>query len=150
MTVDARVYDREFARLNEAERCIELMDLIVKAIDMTVIIPPLTVKFPHTVGEMDRVLEDLEKEGLGGSDTARKLAKLLAERRDGTYGYSTLVLIAESHISIHTFPEEGFYTFDIYSCKGFPTEEVKSILESFFGRQVMSINIIERNIPDLI
>lgn len=33
-------------------------------------------------------------------------------------GYSGFVMIAESHISIHTFPEKGFVTIDVYTCQG--------------------------------
>ncbi len=46
---------------------------------------------------------------------------------DGTiaddWGVSGVVLIAESHISIHTFPEKGFATLDIFSCKQFDVDE---------------------------
>ena len=34
-------------------------------------------------------------------------------------GLSGIVLIAESHISIHTFPKEGRFNLDIFSCKEF-------------------------------
>jgi S-adenosylmethionine decarboxylase len=32
-------------------------------------------------------------------------------------GWSGFVVIAESHISLHTFPKRGFLTADVYSCK---------------------------------
>ena len=32
-------------------------------------------------------------------------------------GLSGFVLIAESHISFHTFPDRGFVTIDIYTCQ---------------------------------
>ena len=35
------------------------------------------------------------------------------------WGISGVVLIAESHIALHTFPEKGFFTLDIFSCKEF-------------------------------
>lgn len=35
------------------------------------------------------------------------------------WGISGVVLIAESHIALHTFPEKEFYTLDIFSCKDF-------------------------------
>src|ERR1035437_5382124 len=31
-------------------------------------------------------------------------------------GYSSFVMIAESHISIHTFPEKKFVSIDAYTC----------------------------------
>ncbi len=47
------------------------------------------------------------------------------------WGVSGVVLIAESHISIHTFPDKGFVTLDIFSCRDF---DVDSAIE-FFCRQ---------------
>ena len=32
-------------------------------------------------------------------------------------GWSGFVVIAESHISIHTFPERGFVSADVYTCR---------------------------------
>ena len=35
------------------------------------------------------------------------------------WGVSGVVLIAESHIALHTFPDKEFFTLDIFSCKDF-------------------------------
>lgn len=35
------------------------------------------------------------------------------------WGLSGIVIIAESHLAIHTFPDKGFLTVDIFSCKDF-------------------------------
>jgi S-adenosylmethionine decarboxylase len=32
-------------------------------------------------------------------------------------GYSVIYLLAESHISIHTYPERAFFALDLYSCR---------------------------------
>jgi len=39
------------------------------------------------------------------------------------WGISGFVLIAESHISIHTFPERDYVNIDIFSCKDFDAEQ---------------------------
>lgn len=39
------------------------------------------------------------------------------------WGVSGVVLIAESHISVHTFPDKGFATLDIFSCQEFDLEK---------------------------
>ena len=39
------------------------------------------------------------------------------------WGVSGVVLIAESHISIHSFPEKGFATLDVFSCRDFVVED---------------------------
>jgi len=96
-----------------------LLEKIVERIDMTMILPPLTVKFPHAICELNRVLEKLEAEGLADCKTAKGIKKDLQLRKEESYGYSSFVMIAESHISIHTFPELGYFSFDCYSCKDF-------------------------------
>lgn len=47
-------------------------------------------------------------------------------------GFSGVVIIAESHISIHTYPEKRFLTFDIYSCKEFDIDRtVDYVVKAF-------------------
>lgn len=48
------------------------------------------------------------------------------------WGISGVVLIAESHIALHTFPEKGFFTLDIFSCKDFDIRQaVDIVLDAF-------------------
>lgn len=47
-------------------------------------------------------------------------------------GVSGFVIIAESHIAIHTFPEKGFFTLDIFSCKDFDVELAKDFVNEFY------------------
>ena len=47
-------------------------------------------------------------------------------------GRSGFVVIAESHISIHTFPDRGFVSADVYSCKN--GMDIKFILKYFEER----------------
>ena len=44
-------------------------------------------------------------------------------------GLSGFVMIAESHISIHTFPKRGFVTADVYSCQS--DLDVERLTQSF-------------------
>jgi len=44
-------------------------------------------------------------------------------------GISGMVLIAESHISVHTFPNRAFVTLDVYTCQD--TLDTKSLIEKF-------------------
>lgn len=39
------------------------------------------------------------------------------------WGVSGFILIAESHISIHTYPDKSFVLIDIFSCKPFDENE---------------------------
>ena len=53
------------------------------------------------------------------------------------WGVSGFVIIAESHISVHTFPERGYINVDVFSCKEFDTEvAVREIREVFSLSQI--------------
>ncbi len=61
-------------------------------------------------------------------------------------GITGFVLIAESHISIHTFANKGFFTMDIYSCNDF-TDHIDTILKHIqqtFPHQEHEINQVRR------
>jgi S-adenosylmethionine decarboxylase len=49
-------------------------------------------------------------------------------------GLSGFVLIAESHISFHTFPKRGFVTIDVYTCQNeMDTEKLTALFKEAFG-----------------
>jgi len=48
------------------------------------------------------------------------------------WGLSGIVIIAESHLAFHTFPDKGFITVDIFSCKEFDiATAVKEIVDTY-------------------
>ena len=49
------------------------------------------------------------------------------------WGLSGFVLIAESHISVHTFPERDYMNIDVFSCKDFDTDAARLDVEKTFG-----------------
>ncbi len=52
-------------------------------------------------------------------------------------GVSGFVIIAESHISIHTFPDRGYVNIDIFSCRDFdPNASLDDVKRSFSLREV--------------
>lgn len=49
------------------------------------------------------------------------------------WGVSGVVLIAESHIAVHTFPDQnGFIAVDIFSCKDFDVELATATIEKYY------------------
>ncbi len=59
-------------------------------------------------------------------------------------GYSGFVVIAESHISIHTFDKRGFVSVDIYSCKDFDVDKAVSDLVKLFKPKKTEVHIVVR------
>ena len=60
-------------------------------------------------------------------------------------GWSGFVVIAESHISIHTFPERRFVSADVYSCKnGMNTKLILDYFKNKFELKDIETNFIKR------
>jgi len=79
-----------------------------------------------------------------------KIAPPTVVRYKGTnpedWGVSGYVMIAESHISMHTFPERRLIWADIFSCKGFDHAPIVEDLKQRFGFREMQVSIIERGL----
>ena len=60
------------------------------------------------------------------------------------WGLSGFVLIAESHISIHTFPEKSFVSVDIFSCKTFDLEFAGEYFKEAFAMEKVECNVLDR------
>lgn len=60
-------------------------------------------------------------------------------------GWTGVVIIAESHISIHTFPERRFLSVDVYTCKnGMDTQFIFNYFKDKFELKDMETNFIKR------
>jgi len=59
-------------------------------------------------------------------------------------GITGFVVIAESHISIHTFEEKGYVFIDLFSCKNFDVEYAAKYLTDAFEAKKVEKNIILR------
>ena len=62
------------------------------------------------------------------------------------WGISGFVLIAESHISVHTFPARRHVNIDIFSCKDFDTEMAVAEIERTFGISETKAWTLERGL----
>ena len=49
------------------------------------------------------------------------------------WGVSGFVIIAESHISVHTFPDKGYLNIDIFSCNDFDVSASLNDVKARFG-----------------
>ena len=59
-------------------------------------------------------------------------------------GLTGFVIIAESHLSCHTFPEQNYVFFDIFSCRHFETQPIIDYLKKQFDSNKATVNVIER------
>ncbi len=67
-----------------------------------------------------------------------------ATSRGRITGYSGFVLIAQSHISLHTFPSRHLVHADIFSCEPFDVEDALATLGEAFLPQRMEWHLLDR------
>ena len=61
-------------------------------------------------------------------------------------GVSGFVIIAESHISIHTFPRKDYINIDIFSCQPFDHEQALKDVKETFGLTEVKTWLLERGL----
>lgn len=59
-------------------------------------------------------------------------------------GITGFVIIATSHISIHTFPDNKYIFFDIFSCSHFDAKSIAEEIKKQFNSNKATSNIIKR------
>lgn len=65
-------------------------------------------------------------------------------------GFTAIYLLSESHISIHTYPENNYAAIDIYTCRQYPDNQVyleiyDYLIEQFQADKTQQPTIIDRN-----
>lgn len=61
-------------------------------------------------------------------------------------GVSGVVLLAESHISIHTWPERDYAAIDIFMCGDCDPEKAIPVLRRNFEAETLSVQTIRRGV----
>ncbi|MFA7330690.1 MAG: S-adenosylmethionine decarboxylase [Candidatus Delongbacteria bacterium] len=59
-------------------------------------------------------------------------------------GITGTVIIAESHISVHTFPRKKYCFVDLFSCKTFDVERARERLIEAFGSRRPEVHLVQR------
>jgi S-adenosylmethionine decarboxylase len=71
------------------------------------------------------------------------------EGRPEEWGVSGFVLIAESHISIHTFVERCYVNIDVFSCKDFNADQAITDLSNRLRLTEIRTRLLDREGRDL-
>lgn len=61
-------------------------------------------------------------------------------------GITGVTIIAESHISLHTYPKKNFVFVDLFSCKPFDVEGARDYIVQFFQSKSPSVYTYERGV----
>ncbi len=114
------LYDASVQKLDDLDYIYQFLDELPAKIGMTKIMPPYVFRF------------------------APKAPGKKRER-----GISGVVLIAESHISIHTYPEKHLAKVDVYSCKDFDSAKIAGIIAKKFNAHKVETQLVQRGIEHL-
>lgn len=96
--------------------------------------------------ELVRGLLDRYPERIGMTKIAPPFVQRYVGQKPEDWGVSGFVLIAESHIAVHTFPDRGYVWADVFSCKGFDVETAIAGVTEAFGLSSVSVNKLERGL----
>jgi S-adenosylmethionine decarboxylase len=61
-------------------------------------------------------------------------------------GISGFVIIAESHISVHTFPHRKYVNIDIFSCKSFDSDQALADARDLFDLEDTKTWVLDRGL----
>ena len=64
------------------------------------------------------------------------------------HGVSGVVLIEESHLSIHTWPEAGYAAVDCYTCGGGDLQQALDVIRSELGAEHFEMRLVERGLSE--
>ncbi len=59
-------------------------------------------------------------------------------------GIAAFVLLYESHISCHTWPEYRYVSIDVYSCRDFNEEKTMRYIKKFWKGERVKVKVSER------
>lgn len=84
---------------------------------------------------LDRVVDELRLLPVGGP---------LVHHFGGEGGVTALLLLSESHLAIHTFPEVGAATIDLYCCRPRPDYPWAERLAEHLGAEEVTVRAYAR------
>ena len=64
--------------------------------------------------------------------------------KKGDWGISGFVMIYESHISCHTWPELGYVSMDVYSCRDFDDKKIIRLIKQYWNCKKIKTSVVRR------
>ena len=101
---------------------------------------------PSTLADLSRIFDLLDKlpDLLNMTKVAPPYVFPYVGKVPDDRGITGFVVIAESHISVHTFELKGYAFVDVFSCKHFDTEEAKRFIVKALGAQCVKAHALTR------
>lgn len=96
--------------------------------------------------ELVRGLLDHLPERIGMTKIATPHVQRYVGQKPEDWGVSGFVLIAESHIAVHTFPDRRYIWVDVFSCKGFDDQLAVDEVTAVFDLEKARIRTHDRGL----
>jgi len=92
---------------------------------------------------LSQMLQDLPKQ-LNMRILRKPVVSKITSDAYPDWGLSGFVILYESHVSFHTWPEENYIALDVYSCKEFSGAEATHYIKEFLAANRMKVKSIIR------
>jgi S-adenosylmethionine decarboxylase len=60
------------------------------------------------------------------------------------FGYTGVIVLAESHISVHTYPENGYAGLDVFMCGECDPRDTLDYIKNFYKTENLEIKFFDR------
>ena len=96
--------------------------------------------------ELVRSLLDRYPDEIGMTKISEPHVLRYVGEKEEDWGVSGFVLIAESHIAIHTFPDRGYVWVDVFSCKEFDGDIATDSIVAAFDLTHITPRLLQRGL----
>ena len=102
----------------------------------------------NSLGDAELLYEFLENfpDKIGMTKIAPPQVYTYQGQKPDDWGLSGFTLIAESHITVHTFPKRGYVNVDIFSCKFFDASDSLLEVKEIFRLSEVESCVLERGL----
>lgn len=101
---------------------------------------------PHTIDDVEKVRGALRS----AAEAIRATVVGEAFHRFSPQGVSGVLLIAESHLSCHTWPENGYVALDLYTCSDLDPLPGIELLQKTLGARTHLVHDVVRGLVDFV
>lgn len=103
---------------------------------------------PTMLGDADAIYRFLDEypDAIGMTKITPPHVYVYEGQKPEDAGISGFVLIAESHISVHTFPRRQYVNIDVFSCKEFDAQRALEELRAMFSLEMVRSWTLDRGL----
>lgn len=142
LILDCQLTDESIPIVSSVEKMAEYLEKVTEITGMTLVIPPISMKFPFS-GETQRLIKRLEEEGTT-SPIIEEFKQHIKHRDNNQGGVSAITVWLESHASLHSWPLDKYISIDLFSCKMFEYEPIIDFTMDFMKLAEANIIVVDR------